>query len=185
MQLAVRSIFNWRKVEILPINCEPHIPKPDSSPIRIRESIVYLGGLLHVFFFPCCRWRLWPSHRLPKSYNASGCYSRSGSRLGPAASARSSSGPGSWLACGGAGLAAPLQPESPTTVSSRRRWLRLAVPAGPVGLARAQAARLRRCATRSMAPSSSTVPGCGWPVRVSGDTRVASQHKAPPIGDAP
>ena len=25
-----------------------HIPKPDGSPIRIRESMVYLGGLLHV-----------------------------------------------------------------------------------------------------------------------------------------
>jgi len=43
------------------------------------------------------------------------------------------------------------------------------------------------CATRqpAAAPSCSAVPGCGWPVRVSGDTRVASQHKAPPIGDAP
>ena len=38
---------NWRKVEILPIHCEPHIPKPDGPPIRIRESMVYLEGLLH------------------------------------------------------------------------------------------------------------------------------------------
>ena len=51
-QLALgRGSFSKRFVEnkkILPINCEPHIPKPDGSPIRIRESMVYLGGLLHV-----------------------------------------------------------------------------------------------------------------------------------------
>ena len=32
------------QVEILSSNCEPHILKPDGSPIRIRESMVYPGG---------------------------------------------------------------------------------------------------------------------------------------------
>ena len=47
------------------------------------------------------------------------------------------------------------------------------------------AARLRLSAARSAAPSVSAAQGCGRPVRVSGDTRVASQHKARPSGVAP
>ena len=35
------------------------------------------------------------------------------------------------------------------------------------------------------APSDSTLHGCGCPVRIRGDTRVASQHSARPVGVAP
>ena len=101
------------------------------------------------------------------------------------------------------------RPESPTTVSSRRRWLRLAVPAGPVGLARAptpapaylgaEHEEPLRASGAELRVGGSFAPLCNlqhgtivrhgaglWlAVRVSGDTRVASQHKAPPIGDAP
>ena len=45
--------------------------------------------------------------------------------------------------------------------------------------------RLRRSATLSTAPSVSAAPGCGCPVRARGETRVASQHSAPPRGVAP
>ena len=40
-------------------------------------------------------------------------------------------------------------------------------------------------ATRSAAPSTSAPHGCGWPVRVNGETSVASQHNAIPSGIAP
>ena len=40
----------------------------------------------------------------------------------------------------------------------------------------------RRSATRKAAPSCAAAQGCGRPVRVSGDTSVASQHRAPPRG---
>ena len=43
---------------------------------------------------------------------------------------------------------------------------------------------LRRSATFSAAPSTSTVHGCGCPVLVRGDTSVASQHSAPPLAVA-
>ena len=56
---------------------------------------------------------------------------------------------------------------------------------GPARASSGYAACLRRSATRSAAPSMVTVHGCGCPVRVSGDTSVASQHKAPPCGVAP
>ena len=46
-------------------------------------------------------------------------------------------------------------------------------------------ARFRGSATRSAALSTSALHGCGCLVRVSGDTRVASQHKAWPVGVAP
>ena len=77
------------------------------------DSSVCEGKVFFLAPFSCCRWRPWPSHRLPKAKvrKPTGCYGRSGSRLGPAASARSSrrssSGPGSWLACGGAGHGLP------------------------------------------------------------------------------
>ena len=45
-------------------------------------------------------------------------------------------------------------------------------------------ARLRRSATFSAAPSTTAAHGCGCPVRVRGDTSVASQHKAPPCAVA-
>ena len=38
--------------------------------------------------------------------------------------------------------------------------------------------RLRRSAVRRAAPSQSALHGCGCPVRVKGDTRVALQHSA-------
>ena len=66
-------------------------------------------------------------------------------------------------------IPAPAEHEEPLRASGAELWV----------------GSLRRSATRSMAPSSCTVPGCGWPFRVSGDTRVASQHKAPSRGDAP
>ena len=56
---------------------------------------------------------------------------------------------------------------------------------GPAHASFGYAACLRRSATRSAAPSMVTVHGCGCPVRVSGDTSVASQHNAPPCGVAP
>ena len=45
---------------------------------------------------------------------------------------------------------------------------------GPPALSSEQAARLRRLATRSIAPSFAAVRGCGWPVRVLG--RIAAQR---------
>ena len=56
---------------------------------------------------------------------------------------------------------------------------------GPARASSEYAACLRRSATRNAAPSMVTVHGCGCPVRVSGDTSVASQHNAPPCGVAP
>ena len=56
---------------------------------------------------------------------------------------------------------------------------------GPPALSSGYASRLRRSATRRTAPSVAAAPGCGKPVRVSGETRVASQHSAPPRGVAP
>ena len=47
------------------------------------------------------------------------------------------------------------------------------------------AALFRRSATRKAAPSCAAAQGCGRPVRVSGDTSVASQHRAPPRCVAP
>ena len=49
-----------------------------------------------------------------------------------------------------------------------------------LGASRAQfrASHLRRSATRRTAPSVATAPGCGKPVRVSRETKVASQHSA-------
>ena len=46
-------------------------------------------------------------------------------------------------------------------------------------------AALRRSAARRAAPSTSAVHGCGCPVRVSGETSVASQHSVDPLGVAP
>ena len=36
-----------RKVAIVPINCEPHIPEPENSLIRIQEPMAYIG-LWHI-----------------------------------------------------------------------------------------------------------------------------------------
>ena len=51
---------------------------------------------------------------------------------------------------------------------------------GPPAHSSGYASRLRRSATRRTAPSVAAAPGCGKPVRVSGETSVASQHSAPP-----
>ena len=50
---------------------------------------------------------------------------------------------------------------------------------GPVAARSGYVARLRCSATRSAAPSTSAPHGCGWPVRVNGESTVASQHSAP------
>ena len=51
----------------------------------------------------------------------------------------------------------------------------------PAAASSGYAARWRR----SAAPSTSAPHGCGWPVRVNGETGVASQHSAIPLGVAP
>ena len=51
---------------------------------------------------------------------------------------------------------------------------------GPPRESSGYATRLRRSATCKAAPSTSAVHGWGCPVLVKGDTRVASQQKAPP-----
>ena len=55
----------------------------------------------------------------------------------------------------------------------------------PLRAGRTQRAALARSATFSAAPSTSTVHGCGLPVRARGDTRVASLHSAAPLAVAP
>ena len=56
---------------------------------------------------------------------------------------------------------------------------------GPAAATSGYVARLRRSATRSAAPSTSVLHGCGWPVRVNGETSVASQHNAISVGRRP
>ena len=56
---------------------------------------------------------------------------------------------------------------------------------GPAAASSGYVARLRHSATRSAAPSRSALHGCGWPVRVNGETSVVSQHNAIPLGVAP
>ena len=58
----------------------------------------------------------------------------------------------------------------PSSAPSRRRRC------GPAAASLGNVARLRRSATRSAAPSTSGLHGCGWPVHVNGETSVASQH---------
>ena len=56
---------------------------------------------------------------------------------------------------------------------------------GPASFETRSVARLRRSATFSAASSTTAAHGCGCPVRVRGDTNVASQHKASPWRVAP
>ena len=39
-------LFNWWKLEVLPIACDAFISKPDGQLIECKESISYLGALL-------------------------------------------------------------------------------------------------------------------------------------------
>ena len=39
-------LFNWRKLEVLPVGCDAFISKPDGQFIERKESISYLGALL-------------------------------------------------------------------------------------------------------------------------------------------
>ena len=55
----------------------------------------------------------------------------------------------------------------------------------PPMLSSGYATRLCRSAILSAAPSVAAAHGCGCPVRVSGETNVASQQRAPPSGVAP
>ena len=55
----------------------------------------------------------------------------------------------------------------------------------PPMLSSGYAARLRRSAILSAAPSVAAAHGCGCPARVSGETNVASQQRALPSGVAP
>ena len=67
----------------------------------------------------------------------------------------------------------PFQRPPTSAPSTKRRC-------GPSAASSGYVARLRRSATRRAAPSApstSALHGCGCPARVSGDTRVASQHK--------
>eukprot|EP00933_Yihiella_yeosuensis_P047365 TRINITY_DN4317_c0_g4_i1.p1 TRINITY_DN4317_c0_g4~~TRINITY_DN4317_c0_g4_i1.p1 ORF type:complete len:298 (-),score=44.55 TRINITY_DN4317_c0_g4_i1:33-926(-) len=38
--------FNWKKLELLAIGCDPHLATPDGSWVKRRETMVYLGSLL-------------------------------------------------------------------------------------------------------------------------------------------
>ena len=38
--------FNIKKLEGLPINCEPEIKDSDGNPIKMKEAITYLGAML-------------------------------------------------------------------------------------------------------------------------------------------
>ena len=84
---------------------------------------------------------------------------------------------GNWLVQGRARA-----PKSRHSSGRRRRQPARRGAAGPRRRAQATWPALRHSATRSAAPSKSVLHGCGCPVRVSSDTRVASQHKAWPVG---
>ena len=38
--------YNWSKLESLPIRCADHIIKPDGTPVKSKQSMLYLGVLL-------------------------------------------------------------------------------------------------------------------------------------------
>ena len=125
---------------------------------------------------------------------------RSGNRLGPDDSAKlrtwSSSGPCSWMAQASTNHVLPNAVAATACCTETANWdhhlrdqaaLAAVRRAGGArwALSSGYAARLRRSAILSAAPSVAAAHGCGCPVRVSGETNVASQHRAPPSGVAP